>query len=130
MNVKLLETEPSAILTCEARACDNVATHIGGLCDAHRRALKLSTGIQDAVVEFFNLPSIIRPGTRQDKDYVLAGQYLAHGIALLVGSLFDTEIVFNERPIYAQMNRSVSHNAPRWRVQFIWKIPSDEDDDE
>ncbi|WP_204080993.1 hypothetical protein [Mycobacterium riyadhense] len=115
----------SAVLTCDAQFCENPATHISGLCDAHRRALRLTTSIQDAVLEFIMTPERIKPGTRNDKKIIEAGDYLVHGMHLLIGTVFNAEDVFFEgNPIVAQMS-SRDTNVPRWRVQFKWIAHND-----
>ncbi len=65
-------------------------------------------------------PDRIKPGTRKDKKIIEAGDYFAHGMLLLIGTVFDTEDVFFENnPIVTQMSSSDT-NVPRWRVQFKW----------
>lgn len=107
------------VKTCEAEFCDKIAEG-HRLCVAHRRALKLTRAIQDAILEFVMLPERIRPGTRNDKKIIEAGDHFAHGIHCLIGTLFTTEdVIFEGKPIVAQMG-SLDSNVSRWRVQFKW----------
>lgn len=110
----------TSVLTCEAGYCKNPAVHTSGLCANHRRALKLTATIQDAILEFVMTPERIRPGTRSDKKIIQAGDHFAHGMLLLIGTLFNTEdVIFECEPIVTQMS-SRDTNVPRWRVQFKW----------
>jgi hypothetical protein len=114
--------------TCTAQACAQVALD-GGLCPAHRRAVKLTAEISDAVFHFFagnrNIGDAIRPGTRNDNNFVEAGECLSLGIALLIGSLFDGDVVFcEESPIFADTSFGTRYvpKTPRWRVKFSWAV--------
>jgi len=89
---------------CVAVGCAQVALD-GGLCPAHRRAVKLTAEISDAVFHFFSgngkADNAIKPGTRNDNNFVEAGECLSLGIALLISGLFDGNVVFcEERPIF------------------------------
>lgn len=78
-------------------------------------------------------PERIRPGTRSDKKIMESGDHFAHGVHLLIETLFNTEdVIFEGKPIVAQMT-SRDTNVPRWRVQFKWIAHNDNllpDDDE
>ncbi|RFZ35142.1 hypothetical protein DAVIS_04692 [Mycobacterium marinum] len=109
-----------SVLMCRAGYCENPALHISGLCDRHRRALKLTAAIQDAILEFMMTPDRLKPGTRNDKKIIEAGDHFAHGMYCLIGTLFNTEdVIFEAKPIVAQMSCRDT-NVPRWRVQFKW----------
>jgi len=112
------------VLTCEAEGCGNLASHISGLCDAHRRALKLSSAIQDSIVDFINANGdVIRPGNRDDKIIVLAGECLAAALNLLIGAVFDGEVIFCEKPIRSGVTDHDSRR-PKWHVDLAWVVGS------
>src|SRR5258707_315294 len=89
------------LLLCQAQFCKKVATTNRGFCDAHHRALALSSSVQDAVLWFLNTgnaANAIKPGTEKDEDIISAGEHIFFGITKLVGTLFegDVDVLFDE----------------------------------
>jgi len=66
MSIEAIPRTPMPV--CGAQFCRGVADR-GGLCILHRRGFKLTTKVQDALLEFVNG---IRPLSQNDKDIVLA----------------------------------------------------------
>lgn len=113
------------IPTCRAEYCAGVADHSSGLCAAHRRALTLSTTMQDTVTEFLHvqhggtLQSSVALVPANTEKVERAGHHLALALALLVSTCFESEVTFDETPISL---RNVSHGAKNnWRVAFNWQ---------
>lgn len=111
-------------LACEASGCTGIVTTAGGMCADHRRALTLTTKIQDAVIEFLqmkvgnNLQSSVRLNVENVHNVELAGNHLAHGLALLVSALFETTADYDDAPI---KSRSLSAGEQiNWSVLFKW----------
>mgnify|MGYP005812086769 CR=1 FL=1 len=123
MSVEAIAQTP--IPVCVAQFCGGVADH-GGLCSAHRRALKLTTKVQDALLEFING---IRPLSVNDRDIVLAGEYLGDGLSLLVGVVFSDEIEFEKPPLLFVDYGDREQRKPRWRVDLKWRIADRGNDD-
>ncbi|WP_368681664.1 hypothetical protein [Mycobacterium intracellulare] len=113
------------IQRCDGQGCANVAD-LYGLCSAHRRALKLTTKIQDALLEFV---TGIRPLTKNDRNILSASDYLSDGLTMLVGSVFGEEIEFERRLIVVDYGDG-EQRRPRWRVDLKWRIADMGDDDE
>lgn len=108
---------------CVAECCAGVPADRTGLCTAHRRSLTLSTKMQDAVREFLhgNLKAgnVIRPTTENAPKVIEAGALFAQGLALLISTAFDSEIVsYDGAPIVIG---DLRRNQPPWRVSFAWK---------
>lgn len=111
-------------LACEAESCTGIVTTAGGLCADHRRALTLTTKLQDAVSEFLqtkvgnNLQSSVRLDVTNVRNVELAGNHLAQGLALLVSALFDISADYDDAPIKL---RSLSIGEQKnWSVLFKW----------
>ncbi|WP_156749154.1 hypothetical protein [Mycobacterium sp. 1165196.3] len=123
MSVEVIARTPMPM--CGAQSCRGVADR-GGLCVLHRRAFQLTTKVQDALLEFVNG---IRPLSANDKDIVSAGDYLADGLSLLVGVVFDEVIEF-DKPLLVVDYGEEGQRRPRWRVDLKWQIADEGYDDE
>jgi hypothetical protein len=109
---------------CDGYFCDEVATE-SGMCAKHIRALKLSTKIQDAVLEFLRTRDEIWPGGKYDECIKAGGECIAIGMGLLIEAAFDYDVVFSDGAICSQ---GVNGHDPRWRVNFAWKLDGEEDE--
>lgn len=117
---------------CAAPCCAGVADDGKGLCAAHRRALTLSSKLQDAVGEYVNAGNrldAIKP--TDDNAHIVgeAGEHLAQGLALLISTRLH-DVTFDPSPL-----RRGTHTP--WRVSFAWRgnflteaIEDESDDDE
>ncbi|MEX3646026.1 hypothetical protein [Mycolicibacterium porcinum] len=114
---------PTTVPLCRAESCNGVA-NLAGLCDDHIRARKLTTKIQDALLEFLHvqqgatLQSSVGMNPENQQNVELAGWSIAQGIALLVSTCFESGISFDPEPI-SLVSKSLGPD-PNWRVRFIW----------
>jgi hypothetical protein len=109
-------------LKCRAVGCDRIATE-GSLCSGHKRARKLTTTIQDALLEFFTTGNAIVPASPNDKNVVAAGECFEAGLGLLIQIVLGNDVVFAEKPFVADMGFYGERGSlPRWRIQFLWRI--------
>ena len=118
------DPRPMSTPTCCALACDSVADDKTGLCPDHRRALTLTVKMQDAVSEFLqtkvgnNLQSSVRLNAKNVHNVELAGNHLAHALALLISALFESTVDYDDAPI---KSRSLSvGEQTNWSVLFEW----------
>lgn len=108
-------------LRCSAKYCGK-PIDAGGLCGDHRRGLALTVSVSDAIYRFLTdsqsraVGQIGRSDHRDNDEteqiVIEAGEHLAHGLAMLIGTRFDGDIHWNTTPL--QKIRE------RWRVRFVW----------
>ncbi|MCA2255701.1 hypothetical protein JF710_21210 [Mycobacterium intracellulare] len=113
---------PTPIQMCEANGCGFVRIN-GGLCGRHIRALRLTTRVQDALMDYFNTRDVLRPVSRSDRDIMLAGEHITEGLRLLINQLFG-DVFFDENPIFADIDERLTRR-PRWRVSLAWQLSDD-----
>lgn len=111
------------IPTCQAQLCDGVADDRSRLCAEHRRALTLTTKIQDAVREYLNgnlRPyDALRPTAESATKIVEAGEYLRLAMKQLISAQFDDVKFQLAQPIYTG-DLALTSAAP-WRINFVWQ---------
>lgn len=124
---------PEWMKPCSADGCAYPPERVG-LCAQHRRTLRLTARISDAVREFLNSAEILAEGgnglieNRLIEDQVIeAGECLAQGLGLLASTQFDDPLFWNPSAIHIE-DRNWREKLPeRWRVEFVWRIAETDD---
>lgn len=101
------------IQRCASPGCEGIRDDRTELCAAHRRAIALTTEIQDAVRRFLHQGVV--PTGRNEAAVTEAGKYFAEGLAVLVRTLFGSDVNYDNQPITLQQNPYLT-----WRVLFSW----------
>lgn len=107
---------------CDAEYCGRpIDGNYGGkLCWLHRRGLRLSTALTDALTEF--LGSAGQVEIPYDKEIEEAGEYISQGIELLLSKIFRAEVTMNARPILLGYSDEPDNNRHCWRVNLWWEL--------
>lgn len=94
-----------------------------GLCAQHRRTLRLTAKVCDAVGEFLKSAEIPVNNTLIEDQVIEAGECLAQGLGLLASTQFDEPLFWHPSPIHLAGIRG----NKRWRVEFVWRIAETEE---
>lgn len=105
----------TAIPTCRVPHCDAFITDDGTLCLAHKRGMKLTIKLTDAVYEYLHH---VKPTRENEEQMTEAGTHLADALALLLKGTFDPDIAYDRTPISLATVSSAA--ACNWNVVFRW----------
>jgi len=110
-------------LWCRIESCDRpVDGNVGGrYCWTHRRTLKFSATLNDAVSEFLGTAGgSMRPSPFNGNDVREAGEFFALGLSKLFGAAFGTTVAVDPHPITVKtMGRR--DGRLHWHVSFLWQ---------
>jgi len=128
---------------CGVESCRMpVDGNFGGLfCAAHRRALRFSATLNDALIELLGTgPNMVRPNATNQTDLREAGEHFAIGLAKVFGPVFNTTVLVDPEPITLDVVKGSDSQVFRWHVSLKWKaethdgppilIEDDDSDDE
>jgi hypothetical protein len=120
MNTTTNEPARFASVWCRVESCRRpVDGNVGGpYCWTHRRTLKFSATLNDALSEFLGTAGgSMRPSTFNGTDVRESGEFFALGLSKLFGAAFGTTVAINPEPI----TPATVNGHKGWHVSLHWQ---------
>jgi len=105
---------------CRVESCNRpVDGNVGGpYCWTHRRTLRFSAALNDALTEFLGTAGgSMRPSKFNANDMREAGELFGLGLSKLFGAAFGTTVAVNREPI----TPTTVNGHKGWHVAFRWQ---------
>lgn len=110
---------------CNAENCEMpIDGNYGGwFCWKHRRGLRLSSTITDALKEFLGTTGQAK--IPYDEKIEEAGECFSEGLQLLFESIFNAGVTVNTDPIHLGYSDDPNSGKHSWRIAFWWALTDD-----